>query len=351
MSIKDARQDEENTTPKSTTQEFSYDWQGRLTGVTYKDVSGNAKEGYMLTYDNADRIVSEDMTQNYSGTVTTNRDYEYDWLGRLTKETVNNVDTTYTYDEVGNRTSMTEGSDTYNYTYNDYDQLTEIKKNDATDTTYVYDLSGNQISRTQGTDSTTVYTYSTANQLTQVAEGSTTVATYTYDAESQRTSKTVGSDVTNYLYDNEQNLLYTTDGSGNILEKNILEPDGSVIYETRTDAENTEDKYWYRQDIRGSITNIVDETENVVKSYTYDAYGNTSISGTFLNSFAYTGAVSDPETGLYYMNARYYDPQTGRFISQDSYRVRVNLSGSCMLTVMVILLIVPIRRGIRICLI
>ena len=44
------------------------------------------------------------------------------------------------------------------------------------------------------------------------------------------------------------------------------------------------------------------------------------MNGTFVNSFAYTGAVIDPKTGLYYMNARYYDPQTGRFISQDSYK-------------------------------
>ncbi|MEL7569482.1 MAG: RHS repeat-associated core domain-containing protein [Eubacteriaceae bacterium] len=58
----------------------------------------------------------------------------------------------------------------------------------------------------------------------------------------------------------------------------------------------------------------------MVKSYTYDAYGNTTAAGTFINDFAYTGAVNDPETGLYYMNARYYDPETGRFISQDTYR-------------------------------
>jgi len=40
----------------------------------------------------------------------------------------------------------------------------------------------------------------------------------------------------------------------------------------------------------------------------------------FVNSFAYTGAVIDTETGLYYMNARYYEPETGRFISEDTYR-------------------------------
>ena len=68
------------------------------------------------------------------------------------------------------------------------------------------------------------------------------------------------------------------------------------------------------------MTNIVDVSDALVKSYTYDAYGNTSSTGTFVNNFAYTGAVIDAETGLYYMNARYYDPETGRFISQDSYR-------------------------------
>ncbi|MEL7569484.1 MAG: RHS repeat-associated core domain-containing protein [Eubacteriaceae bacterium] len=69
-----------------------------------------------------------------------------------------------------------------------------------------------------------------------------------------------------------------------------------------------------------SITNIVDTNDDVVKSYTYDAYGNTTSTGTFVNSLAYTKAVMDTETGLYYMNARYYDPGTGRFISQDTYR-------------------------------
>lgn len=65
----------------------------------------------------------------------------------------------------------------------------------------------------------------------------------------------------------------------------------------------------------------MDASDNVQKSYTYDAYGNTTASSSsFLHSFAYIGAVIDTESGLYYLNARYYDPQTGRFISQDSYR-------------------------------
>ena len=69
------------------------------------------------------------------------------------------------------------------------------------------------------------------------------------------------------------------------------------------------------------MTNIVDENGDVIKGYTYTAFGNTTVTGSsaFINSTAYTGAVLDNLTGLYYMNARYYDASTGRFITMDSY--------------------------------
>ena len=173
-------------------------------------------------------------------------------------------------------------------------------------------------------DVVTTYTYDDANWLQTVSRQDgddpvTTIATFNYDAKGQRTKKTVGSNVTNYFYSGTE-LLYTKDGSGSIIEQNVLETDGSMICSRRNAGTSNSADYWYRQDIRGSVTNIVGVADAVVKSYTYDAYGNTSNTGTFVNSFAYTGAVIDPETGLYYMNARYYDPETGRFISQDTYR-------------------------------
>ena len=224
---------------------------------------------------------------------------------------------------------MTSGGTTEYYHYNAYDQLLSTDTDNNTSTTsdtlnsYTYDLSGNQVTMTEG-DVVTTYAYDDANWLQTVSQQdgqdpTATIATFNYDASGQRTQKTVGSSVTNYFYSG-LDLLYTKDGNGAIIEQNVLETDGSMICSRRNAGTSSSADYWYRQDIRGSVTNIVDVVDVVVKSYTYDAYGNTSSSGTFINSFAYTGAVIDPETGLYYMNARYYDPETGRFISQDTYR-------------------------------
>ena len=80
-----------------------------------------------------------------------------------------------------------------------------------------------------------------------------------------------------------------------------------------------DDYFFYRYDVRGSVTTIVDGTGAVVKSYDYDEFGVTTSTGdTFHNEITFTGSVADA-SGLLYMNARYYNPQTARFLSQDSY--------------------------------
>jgi RHS repeat-associated protein len=56
----------------------------------------------------------------------------------------------------------------------------------------------------------------------------------------------------------------------------------------------------------------------LANTYTYDSFGNlTTSTGTVSNPFQFTGREFDPETGLYYYRARYYDPTTGRFLSED----------------------------------
>jgi RHS repeat-associated protein len=295
-------------------QEFTYDGLGRLSGVVYKNEAGAVQEQYTITYNEAGKITREDISTNYNALpMSTVKEYAYDALGRLIQEKIDGVITAYTYDAVGNRLSESSGGNTKTYAYDAYDCLTSISTNGTIAASYSYDVSGNQVSRTQGTV-TTDYAYDAANHLTQVREGGSVVASYEYDAAGQRTKKSVDGETVNYYYDGID-LLYTEDGSGQTIDVNILEEDGSLIATMQGS-----DMWWYRQDIRGSITNVVDSEGNLGKSYIYSAYGSTQSEGTFTGSFAYTGALLDEETGLCYMNARYYDSETGRFISEDTHR-------------------------------
>jgi RHS repeat-associated protein len=70
-------------------------------------------------------------------------------------------------------------------------------------------------------------------------------------------------------------------------------------------------------DGQGSTLALTDEAGNVVQRYSYDAFGNPTISGSLANPFLYTGQMWEPEAGLYYDRARWYEPQSGRFISRD----------------------------------
>lgn len=75
---------------------------------------------------------------------------------------------------------------------------------------------------------------------------------------------------------------------------------------------------YYEQDGLGSVTSLTASNGSVAQSYTYDSFGNqTASSGSLTNFFRYTGREFDTETNLYYYRARYYDPGTGRFLSEE----------------------------------
>ena len=80
-------------------------------------------------------------------------------------------------------------------------------------------------------------------------------------------------------------------------------------------------EYYYLKNAQGDITHIVDGDGNEVASYEYDAWGNhlSVIGGDIaqLNPYRYRGYRYDSETGLYYLQSRYYNPEWGRFINAD----------------------------------
>ena len=84
-------------------------------------------------------------------------------------------------------------------------------------------------------------------------------------------------------------------------------------------------EYFYLKNAQGDVTGLVNSSGTPVVAYTYDAWGNPlTTTGTMadtlgkLNPFRYRGYFYDTETGLYYLQSRYYNPETGRFINADS---------------------------------
>jgi len=215
----------------------------------------------------------------------------------------------YTYDVVGNRlTSLGVSS----YTYNSSNQL--ISNSAAS---YTYDNNGNTLTKVVS-GNTTQYTWGFENRLTSVVlPGSGGTATFKYDPFGRRIQKTftqgATTTTTNYVY-NGANSAEEVDQNGNLIARytqgaGIDEP----LAELRAGASS-----YYEEDGLGSVTSLSTSSGPLANTYVFDGFGNlASSTGNLVNPFQYTGRDYDPETGLRYYRARYYDPITGRFLSED----------------------------------
>jgi RHS repeat-associated protein len=84
---------------------------------------------------------------------------------------------------------------------------------------------------------------------------------------------------------------------------------------------------YYEADGVGSVTSLTATDGTVAESYTYDSFGNTTNSpGSLTNFLRYTAREFDTETGLYYYRARYYDPNSGKFLSEDPFRFNAGVN-------------------------
>jgi RHS repeat-associated protein len=272
----------------------TYDNAGNVTNISYKrGIRTLATYGYQ-------RSTGGDVTgETDSGTSAgSNETYTYNTLGQLASE--NGGD--YTYDSADNLTATPDGS---TLGYDHANEVTTKTAPDSTVTTYGYDLQGNRTSETTGA-STTNLGYDQANRLTSYG----TNATYQYDGGGLRTEKTVNGTTNDFTYDTAEGLPLLVNDDNDYY---IYGPDGTPI--EQTDGSTVE---YLHQDQLGSTRLITDSGGNVIGTYQYDAYGNTtSQTGSVTTPLQYAGQYKDVESGLYWMRARYYDPSTESFVSRD----------------------------------
>ena len=268
---------------------------------------------------------------------------------------------TYAYDARGNITSVSDGQSTTTYAYDSFDQLVRENNQAAGKTwTYAYDDGGNIQSKTEyayttGTlgaavrtvnygygdagwsdlltsiggqsltadeignllsDGTWTYTWQHGRQLAGMSKAGTNIA-YGYDSDGKRITKTVNGTAYNYHYLGDQLVELTWGGNKLHFTYDSTGP-------LSVNCNGTE--YFYVKNAQGDVTGLISTSGARVVTYTYDAWGNPlSTTGSLAttlgaqNPLRYRGYVYDTETGLYYLQSRYYNPSWGRFINADEY--------------------------------
>lgn len=316
---------------------YDYFRDSRLKRVTYPNASVAA-----YTYDAAARTQTLDNRQTGAAAPLSRFEYTYDKNGNRTQQIETNggapetttytFDTAdrllgviypttrvaYTYDDVGNRLTEKEygqgGALTSDKTfdYDDRNRLLSVTNPLGAGVTYTYDANGNRITRQQGGTQTELI-YDIRDKLTEVRSASALVERYAYDYQGLRIRKAGSGALLRYVYDDDSVLLQTDD-AGNTLTKYDYGPDRLLSL-----AHATEGRQFYLFDSLGSVVNLTTAAGALQARYQYDAWGNDrGHTGTSANVFGFTGHELDAATGLYYFKARFYDAETGAFLTEDA---------------------------------
>ena len=271
--------------------------------VNYRDSSGNLIYGDNCYYDSNGRLVK---ILDSGSSTTTRATYGYDQQGQLTSATVGGTRYTYTYDTAGNIQSKKVGSTTTNYTYGNSAWRDLLTAYNGGSITY---SGGNPTKYYDGS----TFTWMQGRRLATAKVGSTNIS-YAYDMAGVRSSKTVGS--TTYKFTTLSGLVTRQTGGGKTIDFVYDENNQPLAMKYNNTL------YYYVLNAQGDVVRIVNSSRSVVASYTYDPWGKIiSSSGTLadINPLRYRGYYYDSETGFYYLQSRYYDPEIGRFINADSY--------------------------------
>lgn len=246
--------------------------------------------------------------------------YTYDALGRLSREDDSRFGFSrlYTYDRNGNILARHE----YMLTAID-DARLKIQSSPTAKFAYVYDANNGRLLSYNGQScvydllgNPTTYCGKTAvwengRQLTQF-DGTT----FTYDARGRR----IGKGDIQFIYDANGRLEYQSNNLAFLY-------DHTGVCGFRRNASI----YMYRKNAMNDVIALLNMSGAVVAQYQYDAWGNCKVldatgaentSSTFIgnvNPFRYRSYYFDTETGLYFLQSRYYDPKVGRFLSMDDF--------------------------------
>ncbi len=226
----------------------------------------------------------------------------------------------YSYDRAGNLRSKTVGGNTVSYTYGDSqwaDLLTAYNGH-----TISYDSIGNPTTWYDGA----AMTWMRGRQLAGISavNNGHAAMSFTYDSDGLRLTKTVGTgeNAVEHKYTWQGGKLIAESWDGNKLEF-FYGPDGTpscMAY--RPSGVSYYYVFYYVKNLQGDVVKIINKSGTVYAEYSYDPFGkvtgiteHSSVGIGAINPIRYRGYYYDVETGFYYLQSRYYDPNICRFIN------------------------------------
>ena len=280
----------------------------------------------MYDFDNRSRP-THIRTYNSANSLMDTKEYVWDAASRVMQAKEGGVWTTYGYDQIDQLVSEVKGAP-LNYA-----------------ASYSYDKNGNRLSRAVN-GVTEAYSYDDADKLLSIV-GGPNPRTYTYDQQGRTDTITVGQDVTTFDYDYDGRATSITypnatsdsfgyNGLGARMTSNGVNgsktfrraglgvtssvlSDGTKDYTPGVSSRENGVSTFQHSGLKNALDQT-DSSENVTASRHYDAFGNViNSSGTWEGPFGYAGNFGYQEdgNGLKLLGHRYYDPDTGRFVTSD----------------------------------
>jgi RHS repeat-associated protein len=326
------------TRPNGLQTSLGYDARDRLTDLTTRNAQNQSLTSFTYSYGPAgNRLTAAETINNNGTTKTINRSFDYDNVYRLSGETFSGTDyptpasITYTYDKVGNRltrASNLAGLDPQSFTYNSDSRLTS-------DT---YDANGNTITgHVMPGGTASVDQYDSADRLVlrqTTVNGQPLGIGYQYDGDGNRVGKRVNGVTTHFQVDE-----LSPAGSPQVVEEHTWDttsplyssPAVTQVYShglTPLSQGRFDGTSWttthFGQDGHGNVRYLTDDAGQVTDTIDYEAFGSIiARTGATPTSRLFTGEEYDPDLGLYNLRARYHNPNTGRFWTQDRVEGRI----------------------------
>ena len=192
---------------------------------------------------------------------------------------------------------------------------------------YTYDAAGNVTRIVRDGRPTLDLTWNGQYQLVSVATNGVFAEGYAYDALGRRASTTTWEGTVRHVYDDNWQVIADLDSNGNVLRSYVWGEGIDRLLAVKVGAKS----YAALTDAQGTVWGLVGGDGEIVARWTYDAWGyvlSEEVTDPDLAAFRYRfqGREYSAATGLVNFRARWYDPETGRWLSKDPIRIMGGLN-------------------------